>query len=75
MYPFAKFNKCIDVILYTEEEYKNAVSQMGVDPRKPKWSKSDTDLLFQLCEQFQLRFINITDRFNFIKTDEAKKKD
>ena len=48
---------------------------MAIDPRKGKWSKSDTDLLFQLCEQYQLRFINVTDRFNSIKEDESKKKD
>ena len=74
-YPFAKFNKHIEVLSYTEEEYKNAVNNMNVDPRKAKWSKADTDLLFQLCDQFQLRFINITDRFNSIKEDESKKKD
>ena len=29
-----------------------------------KWSKEETDQLFDLCEQFDLRFIVIADRFN-----------
>lgn len=64
-YPFAKFNKRIEVIKYSDEEYKKYLALNLDDPRKVKWSKPDTDLLFSLCEQFQLRFINITDRFNF----------
>jgi DNA methyltransferase 1-associated protein 1 len=33
-YPFAKFNKHIEVLSYTEEEYKNAVNPLPQDPRK-----------------------------------------
>ena len=45
-YPFAKFNKHIEVIQYTEDEYKQMLSLNVEDPRKVKWSKTDTDLLF-----------------------------
>jgi DNA methyltransferase 1-associated protein 1 len=74
-YPFAKFNKKIEVISYTEDEYKKYLALNIEDPRKVKWSKPDTDLLFQLCDQFQLRFINVTDRFNFQKYLEFQKKE
>ena len=46
---------------------------MPKDGRKVAWSKSDTKLLFQLCNQFDLRFIPITDRFNFEKQSELRK--
>ena len=32
-----------------------------------KWSRADTDLVFQLAAQFQLNFVVMTDRFNFLK--------
>lgn len=56
-YYFARYNKSIDVVRYTEEEYNRI-------PYDPKWSKQETDQLFDLCEQFDLRFIVIADRFN-----------
>lgn len=37
------------------------------------WSKSDTQMLFDLCKAYQLKFIVITDRFNFEKGQEAKR--
>ena len=45
-YPFAKFNKEIEVIEYTDDEYKQMIALNQEDPRKVKWSKPDTDLLF-----------------------------
>mmetsp|Transcript_8531 Transcript_8531/g.13158 ORF Transcript_8531/g.13158 Transcript_8531/m.13158 type:complete len:112 (-) Transcript_8531:3323-3658(-) len=44
-YPFAKFNKSLEVLDYTEEEYKNFIN--GISSH---WSRSDTDLLFRLCK-------------------------
>ena len=74
IYSFSKLNRKIDVIRYTPEEY-HIIQKLPQDSRKHKWSKSDTDLLYDLCVQFQLRFINITDRFNFEKCVQLQKKE
>lgn len=37
------------------------------DPRDPSWSKEETDYLLGLCEQFDLRFPVIHDRYSFPK--------
>ncbi|MCO5589090.1 hypothetical protein L7F22_043056 [Adiantum nelumboides] len=65
-YFFARYNKSIDVVRYTEEEYKKI-------PVDPKWTKQETDQLFELCEQFDLRFIVIADRFHPPRTVEELK--
>ncbi|KAI5082162.1 hypothetical protein GOP47_0001905 [Adiantum capillus-veneris] len=65
-YFFARYNKSIDVVRYTEEEYKKV-------PVDPKWTKQETDQLFELCEQFDLRFIVIADRFHPPRTVEDLK--
>ncbi|KAK4491233.1 hypothetical protein RD792_001966 [Penstemon davidsonii] len=53
-YSFAKYNKSVDVIKYTDEEYEKYLSD-------PAWTKEETDQLFDMCEQFDLRFIVIAD--------------
>ncbi|KAI4349772.1 hypothetical protein L6164_010328 [Bauhinia variegata] len=55
-YSFAKYNKSVDVIKYTDEEYEKYL-------KDPTWTKEETDLLFDLCERFDLRFVAIADRF------------
>ncbi|RXG58497.1 DNA methyltransferase 1-associated protein 1 [Armadillidium vulgare] len=55
-YPFATFNKKIEILLYTDEEYAEYFS-------KGHWSKSDTDNLFDLCQRFDLRWSVIHDRW------------
>jgi len=67
-YPFSKFNKSLPVIQYSDKEYKDHLQHSS-------WSKGDTDLLFDLCQQFQLKFIIICDRFNFLKSEELRKKE
>lgn len=62
-YPFARFNKKARVVTYTEEEYKKAIQPISSD-----WDKLETDVLFEMCERFNLRFIVIADRFS----DEVK---
>lgn len=78
-YMFARFNKKVEVIRYTEEEYKQADEMLskracgtalGTD-----WSKGETDHLFDLCEQFSLRFIVIADRFGMNIQQSEKKRD
>ncbi|XVF80714.1 hypothetical protein PTKIN_Ptkin15bG0097300 [Pterospermum kingtungense] len=55
-YSFAKYNKSVDVIRYTDQEYEKYLTD-------PTWTKEETDQLFDLCERFDLRFIIIADRF------------
>jgi DNA methyltransferase 1-associated protein 1 len=65
-YSFAKYNKSIEVIKYTDEEYEKHLTD-------PMWTKEDTDQLFQLCERFDLRFVVIADRFPASRTVEDLK--
>lgn len=69
-YQFARFNKKPEVIRYTDEEYKKVCASLANDPYCKNnlaywqdWTKQETDLLFDLCERFQMRFIVIADRF------------
>ncbi|XP_068658559.1 SWR1-complex protein 4 [Aristolochia californica] len=55
-YSFAKYNKSVDILKYTDEEYEKYMTD-------PMWTKEETDQLFDLCERFDLRFIVIADRF------------
>eukprot|EP00826_Nyctotherus_ovalis_P055938 TRINITY_DN7483_c0_g3_i4.p1 TRINITY_DN7483_c0_g3~~TRINITY_DN7483_c0_g3_i4.p1 ORF type:complete len:337 (-),score=78.67 TRINITY_DN7483_c0_g3_i4:18-1028(-) len=57
-YPFAKLGRKLEIVRYSEEEYRELIADIN-----PSWSKEETDLLFQLCENFELRFIVIADRF------------
>ncbi|KAI9144688.1 hypothetical protein BKA69DRAFT_1053827 [Paraphysoderma sedebokerense] len=57
-YRFVQFNIKPDVIEYTEAEYNAS----AVDP---DWTREETDYLFDLCRQFDLRFIVIADRYEW----------
>ncbi|XP_057424066.1 SWR1-complex protein 4-like [Lotus japonicus] len=65
-YSFAKYNKSVDITRYTDEEYEKHLAD-------PKWTKEETDQLFELCERFNLRFIVIADRFPSSRTVEELK--
>ncbi|KAG6435137.1 hypothetical protein SASPL_100005 [Salvia splendens] len=65
-YSFAKYNKSVDVIKYTDEEYEKHLTDNT-------WTKEETDQLFDLCERFDLRFVLIADRFPSSKTVEELK--
>ncbi|CAI0386277.1 unnamed protein product [Linum tenue] len=65
-YSFAKYNKSIEVTKYTDEEYAQHLTD-------PSWTKQETDQLFDLCEQFDLRFVIIADRFPSSRTMEELK--
>jgi hypothetical protein len=73
VYNFAKFNKYIEVFKFTDLEYKDIIVKMPRDAGKTIWSKNDTTVLFELSKGYQLRWIPITDRFNFEKSIEYKK--
>ncbi|WZZ47967.1 SWR1-complex protein 4 isoform X1 [Brassica napus] len=67
-YSFAKYNKSVDVLKYTDDEYENHLT----DPVSV-WTKEETDQLFELCERFDLRFTVIADRFPLSRTVEELK--
>ena len=54
---------------YTAEEY----SQYFVDNSLSAWTKEETDTLFDMCEQFELRWLVIADRWeNTPRTTEVR---
>ncbi|XP_011196367.1 DNA methyltransferase 1-associated protein 1 [Zeugodacus cucurbitae] len=58
-YPFAKFNKQLQIPTYTMTEY-NTHLRTNVQ----KWNKAQTDHLFDLAKRFDLRFIVMADRWD-----------
>ncbi|KAK9880530.1 hypothetical protein WA026_011768 [Henosepilachna vigintioctopunctata] len=56
-YPFAKFNKKIEIPSYTDAEYQQYF-------RDDKWTREETDHLMELASRFDLRFIIMADRFD-----------
>lgn len=74
-YQFARFSKRIDVIRYTDNEYRElctpkpeAVAKAGDDPSRSldqdvRWDKEATDHLFELVRKYDLRWPVIYDRF------------
>ncbi|XP_041357054.1 DNA methyltransferase 1-associated protein 1-like [Gigantopelta aegis] len=56
-YPFARFNKSVDVPTYSDLEYQQHLHD-------DNWPRQETDHLFDLCKRFDLRFIIIHDRWN-----------
>lgn len=60
VYAFARFNRKANVVTYTQEQYDKVIA-----PLKSDWTKLETDVLFELCDRFSLRFIVIADRFKY----------
>lgn len=58
LYPFARFNRQVDLVKYTEDEYSKVIAPLSSD-----WTKQETDHLWRLCERYSLRFIVVADRF------------
>jgi len=56
-YPFASFNKTIEVPTYTEVEYQLHLVSAG-------WTREETDHLMDLAQRFDLRFIVMQDRWD-----------
>jgi len=59
-YAFAKYNKKVDMIVYTNEEYEQRLKHLD-----ESWSKEETDYLFEQLARFDLRFIIAHDRWAF----------
>lgn len=75
-YPFARFNKKVDIVNYTDEEYNDYVTKNV--PRSSQqhhsswaaqldgtWTREQTDYLFELAKRYELRWPVIHDRWNF----------
>ncbi|CAH1772728.1 unnamed protein product [Owenia fusiformis] len=56
-YPFARFNKSVDVPTYSDAEYQQHLHD-------DSWSRAETDHLFEMAKRFDLRFIVMYDRWN-----------
>lgn len=56
-YPFARFNKTVDVVEYTDMEYQQHLVIEG-------WTRAETDHLFDLCKKYDLRFIVMQDKWD-----------
>lgn len=58
-YPFAKFNKQLNIPSYTAHEYETHLKT-----NTTKWTKPQTDHLFDLARRFDIRFIVMVDRWD-----------
>ncbi len=56
-YPFAKFNKRIELPVFNDIEYQTHLAVEG-------WTRGETDHLLDLCRRFDLRFTVIQDRWD-----------
>ncbi|KAJ3104053.1 swr complex subunit [Phlyctochytrium planicorne] len=57
-YKFAQLNRSISIPQFTQEDYQQHLEDAD-------WSFEETVYLLELCKQFDLRFIIISDRFEF----------
>jgi DNA methyltransferase 1-associated protein 1 len=55
-YPYAKFNKKTEAIMYTDSEYESFL-------QTSRWTRSETDYLMFLCFEYDLRWPVIADRY------------
>ncbi|KAI9850184.1 MAG: swr complex subunit, partial [Vezdaea acicularis] len=57
-YHFAKFNVKVSVPEYTDAEYSGHL-------QSPDWTREETDYLFDLIRDFDLRWVLIADRYDY----------
>ena len=57
-YPFARFNVKADVPTYSDTAYVQHLAA-------PDWTREETDYLFEMCREYDLRFPIIHDRYEF----------
>ncbi|XP_067119245.1 DNA methyltransferase 1-associated protein 1 isoform X2 [Centruroides vittatus] len=67
-YPFARFNKNVQVPSYSDSDYQQHLHCDG-------WTRQETDHLFDLCRRFDLRFIVIHDRWDRSRFSERSVED
>ncbi|GIL77196.1 hypothetical protein Vretimale_3151 [Volvox reticuliferus] len=59
-YPYAKYNKKVQLYKYNDEEYDSLIR-----PESGNWTREETDYLYDLCEQFDLRWHVVFDRYEW----------
>ena len=67
-YYFDQFNVKVDLPTYTDEEYEQYLQGITSDNfvnTDPEWMKEETDYLWSLCADFDLRWIVIADRYEW----------
>jgi len=73
-YAFSKYNKKVDMVMYNDEEYDTLLKDLTEDD----WSREETDYMFDLLARFDLRFIVVHDRWDYVpgvsKAPEGSKK-
>ncbi|KAJ1958330.1 swr complex subunit [Linderina pennispora] len=57
-YFYARYNAKTKPCQYTDDEYTKRI-----EPLDAAWTRTETDYLLKLCEQFDLRFVVIHDRY------------
>lgn len=62
-YKFSCFDQRPRILRYTDEEYETYLQH-------PEWTRHETDVLFELCEEYDLRFLVVHDRYNPILSSE-----
>uniref|UniRef100_A0AAF5DGG6 DNA methyltransferase 1-associated protein 1 n=1 Tax=Strongyloides stercoralis TaxID=6248 RepID=A0AAF5DGG6_STRER len=66
-YVFAKLDKHVNIPTYTDIEYTRHLHEQ-------KWTRQETDHLFDLCRRFDLKWYIIHDRWEIFKNGDDKKK-
>jgi len=56
-YSFSRFHSKITMYDYTDEQYNKYFNN------DPNWTREDTDALWKLCKEFDVRFVVVHDRF------------
>ncbi|GFR42025.1 hypothetical protein Agub_g2841, partial [Astrephomene gubernaculifera] len=59
-YPYAKYNKKVQLYKYNDEEYDSLIK-----PESGNWSRAETDYLYDMCELLDLRWHVISDRYDW----------
>lgn len=67
-YVFSKFNKQIQLVEFTEEEYDRLIPESN-------WSKEETLYLWDMCKLYDLRFVIIQDRYDITRFEERTVED
>ncbi|KAK9483054.1 hypothetical protein V1527DRAFT_474338 [Lipomyces starkeyi] len=57
-YPFAKFDKQVDVPTFSKEEYNQGLADTA-------WTPRETEYLFDLCREYDLRWLVVQDRYDY----------
>eukprot|EP00211_Chloroparvula_japonica_P002599 CAMPEP_0119156138 /NCGR_PEP_ID=MMETSP1310-20130426/52102_1 /TAXON_ID=464262 /ORGANISM="Genus nov. species nov., Strain RCC2339" /LENGTH=493 /DNA_ID=CAMNT_0007148747 /DNA_START=123 /DNA_END=1604 /DNA_ORIENTATION=- len=65
-YPFSRFNRKVNIVRYTDEEYARYL-------RSSSWSRHETDHLLLLLQRFDMRFYIVADRLRPRRTVEEIK--